>query len=77
MARKKKATVPVDPEYLRKQKASMLRSNRQVLYFNDSELNAVNAYCRKFRIRSKSSLLREIVMERIISELEDNHPTLF
>ena len=55
----------------------MLRSNRQVLYFNDSELDAVNAYCRKFRIRSKSSLLREIVMESIISELEDNHPTLF
>lgn len=77
MARKKKSTSAVDPEYLRKQKASMLRSNRQVLYFNDSELDAVNAYCRKFRIHSKSALLREIIMERIISELEDNHPTLF
>ncbi|MBQ0044587.1 MAG: hypothetical protein KBT05_06170 [Bacteroidales bacterium] len=77
MAKKKKTGVAVDPEYLRKQKAALVRKNRQVLYFNDSELAAITAYCDKFKVRSKSSLLREIVMEKIISELEDNHPTLF
>lgn len=77
MAKKRKIPVPVDPEYLQKQKAALVRKNRQVLYFNESELNAINAYCSRFKVRSKSSLLREIIMEKIISELEDNHPTLF
>jgi len=77
MARKKRISVPVDPEYLQKQKAALVRKNRQVLYFNEGELDAINAYCNKFKVRSKSSLLREIIMEKILSELEDNHPTLF
>jgi len=77
MAKKKKITGPVDPEYLQKQKAALVRKNRQVLYFNDSELAAISAYCSRFKVRSKSSLMREIIMEKIISELEDNHPTLF
>lgn len=76
MARKKK-NIPVDPDYLRKQKAARRRTHRQVLCLNDSELAALEAYCQKFKIHSKSALMREIVMERIISEMEENHPTLF
>lgn len=78
MAKKRVKKGPVvDPEYLQKQKASLLRKNRQVLYFNESEMDAINAYMSRFKVRSKSSLLREIIIEKILSELEDNHPTLF
>ncbi|MCQ2136330.1 MAG: hypothetical protein MJY67_05380 [Bacteroidales bacterium] len=78
MARKRKiATAPVDPEYLKKQKAALVRKNRQVIYFNDSESAAIRSYCEKFKVRSKGALLREIIVEKILSELEDNHPTLF
>lgn len=78
MAKKKTKKGPVvDPEYLQKQKAALVRKHRQVLYFNDSEMDAINAYMSQFKVRSKSSLLREIIIEKIISELEDNHPTLF
>lgn len=78
MAKKKlKAGGPVDPGYLRKQKEALVRKNRQVLYFNDAEMGAVKAYCEKFKIRSKSALMREIIVEKVISELEENHPTLF
>lgn len=76
MPSKKKGPV-VDPEYLLKQKASLIRSHRQVIYFNSQEMDAINAYCKKFRISSKGAFLRESIMEKIIKELEDNHPTLF
>ena len=50
MARKRK--IPgVDPAYLEKQKASLLRKNR--------------------------ALFREAIMSKILSELDENHPTLF
>lgn len=77
MARKKKNTAGVDPEYLKKQKASLVRKHRQVIYLNDSEMAAIAQYCEKFRVGTKAVLFREAIMEKVLSELEDNHPTLF
>ena len=77
MARKKKISSGVDPEYLKKQKASLVRRHRQVIYLNDSEMAALARYCEKFRVGTKTVLFREAIMEKVLSELEDNHPTLF
>jgi hypothetical protein len=75
--RKKKATGGVDPEYLKKQRASLVRKHRQVIYLNDSEMAAIKVYCEKFRVGTKTVLFRQAIMEKVLSELEDNHPTLF
>ena len=76
MARRKK--IPgVDPAYLEKQRELLLRKNRYVLYFNDSELAAIDEYCTRFKVHAKSALFREAIMTKILSELEENHPTLF
>ena len=76
MARKPK--IPgVDPAYLEKQKEALLRKTRYVLYFNDSEMAAVNEYCTRFKVHAKAALFREAIMSKILSELEENHPTLF
>ena len=78
MARqKKKKTTGVDPEYLKKQRASLVRKHRQVIYLNDSEMAAINNYCEKFRIETKAALYRKVIMEKILKDLEDNYPTLF
>lgn len=77
MAKKKNVTSGVDPEYLKKQKESLVRRHRQVIYLNDSEMAAINLYCDKFRVGTKAVLYREAIMEKILSELDDNHPTLF
>ena len=75
---KKKAAGPaVDPEYLKKQKAALVRRHRQVIYLNDSEMAAIRQYCEKFRVGTKAVLFREAIMEKILKELDDNHPTLF
>jgi hypothetical protein len=76
LAKKKKGPA-VDPEYLKKQKASLVRKHRQVIYLNDSEMAAIDRFCEKFRVQVKASLYREAIMEKILSALEDNHPTLF
>ena len=77
MAGKKKISKTIDPEYLKKQKASMVRRHRQVNYLNDSEMAAIRQYCEKFRVGTKSVLFRKAIMEKILKELDDNHPTLF
>jgi hypothetical protein len=77
VAKKKRRTSPVDPEYLKKQKAALVRRHRQVIYLNDSEMAAINLYCDKFKVGTKAVLFRKAIMEKILSELDDNHPTLF
>ncbi len=77
MTRKRKLPSGVDPEYLEKQKKALLRKNRYVLYFNDSEMAAVDEYCSRFKVHAKASLFREAIMSKLLSELEENHPTLF
>ena len=67
----------VDPEYLKKQKEALVRRHRQVIYLNDSEMSAINLYCDKFRVGTKAVLFRKAIMEKILSELDDNPPTLF
>lgn len=77
VAKKKKQISGIDPEYLKKQKASLVRRHRQVIYLNDSEMAAISQYCDKFRVGTKAVLFREAIMEKVLTELEDNHPTLF
>ena len=74
---RKKTALKIDPEYLRKQKESLVRKHRQVIYLNDSEMAAISKYCDIFKVRTKSVLFREAIMEKVLKELEDNHPTLF
>lgn len=77
MTRKRKLPSGVDPEYLEKQKQALLRKNRYVLYFNDSEMAAIDEYCARFKVHAKASLFREAIMAKLLGELEENHPTLF
>ena len=75
--KKKKTSAGVDPEYLKKQKEALVRRHRQVIYLNDSEMAAINRYCEQFRGGTKAVLYREAIMEKVLSQLDDNHPTLF
>ena len=76
MAKKKKPG-SVDPDYLKKQTAALVRRHRQVIYLNDSEMAAIDQFCEKFRVGARAALYREAIMEKILKELDDNHPTLF
>jgi hypothetical protein len=75
--KRRKNTSGIDPEYLKKQKEALVRRHRQVIYLNDSEMAAIRQYCERFRVGTKSVLFREAIMEKVLSELDDSHPTLF
>lgn len=77
MAKKRIKTQGVDPAYLDKQRASLKRVYRKTVFFNEKELAAIDQYCRRFKVSSRSALIRQAVMERVLSGLEENHPTLF
>lgn len=77
VAKKKSRKTDIDPEYLKKQKEALVRRHRQVIYLNDSEMAAIRQYCDRFRVGTKAVLFREAIMEKVLSELDDNHPTLF
>ena len=70
MGRKKTSKVAgVDPAYFDKQREALRRSHRK--------LAAIQEYCRRFKVGSRSALIRQAVMERVLRGLEENHPTLF
>ena len=77
MTRHKRQIPGVDPAYLEKQRELLLRRNRYVLLFNDSEMAAIDEYCSRFKVHAKAALFREAIMSKILTELEENHPTLF
>ena len=77
LKRKTKKTPAVSPDFLDRQRASLRRNHRQVIYLNEKELAAIDEYCRQFKISAKSALYRQAIMERILAGLDENHPTLF
>lgn len=75
MARKKKAKI--DVRYQRKQEAALKRNIRKTVFLNQHEVNAINLYRKKFGVRSLSALIRQATMEHVLTQLDENHPTLF
>ena len=74
---RKKAKQRIDPDFLRREKESLIRKNRQVIYLNDKEMAAISEYCSRFKVNTKSVLFRQAIMEKVLKELDENHPTLF
>lgn len=77
MARRNKKYSGVDPAYLDRHRDSLRRIYRKSVLFNQQELAAIDEYCRKFKVSSRSALIREALMSHVLAGLEENHPTLF
>ena len=70
--KKRKTIRPAQPAPVR-----MLRKHRQVLSFNDKEMEVVSYFCRKYKIKSKSRFFREAIISAILRQMEEDHPKLF
>ncbi|MGE0077944.1 MAG: hypothetical protein AB7S48_08810 [Bacteroidales bacterium] len=53
------------------------RVHRKELLFNTSELNAIEMYCKRYKIRNKSKFLREAIISKVLNQFEQDHPKLF
>ena len=74
---KRKKQQGIEPDYLNRQRQALRRVHRKTVLFNDSELAAIDEYCRRFKVSSRSALIRQATLERVLKNLDESHPTLF
>lgn len=58
-------------------KTGMLRKYRKTILLNEKELSAINQYCAKYKIKSKSAFIRNAVIAHIMEQMDENYPKLF
>jgi len=61
----------------KKKDKSLKRVHRQSILLNKKELNAINNYCRRYKIKNRSKLLREMIISSILEKFDEDHPSLF
>ena len=79
MSRIKKTSKKVSAKsaYVVRHRDELRRKYRQVIYFNDPEMAAIEEYCSRFQVRHRSALLRDAIMSRILEVLDQNPSSLF
>ncbi|MCF0164820.1 MAG: hypothetical protein HUJ92_06010 [Bacteroidales bacterium] len=78
MAKKKsKKKKSVEPDFIRQEKLKLVRKYRKTILFNEKEMDAINRYCAKYGIKSKSAFIRKAVISHILIDMEENYPKLF
>ena len=63
-------------DYIDRRKA-LKRIHREGFMVNDKELEAIEAYCKKYKINNKSKFLRETVLRCVMEQFLEDYPTLF
>lgn len=66
-----------DPETLREKREASIRRHRKTILFNDKELEALDLYCKKYKVQSKTKFCREAIISTILKQFEEDHPRLF
>ncbi len=56
---------------------NLLRTNAHTLRLNNRELQAIDAYCRKYKVDNKSKFMRETILTEVLRRFDDDYPTLF
>lgn len=75
MKRPNPHTLP--PDFRSREKEALVRRHRVVLHLNDREMEALTRYQKTIKDTSRAAICREAIMEKVISGLEENQPTLF
>jgi hypothetical protein len=77
LKREKKSRQPIDAELLRQKREASIRRHRKTILFNDKELNVLNSYFEKYKVKSKTRFCREAIIATVLRQLEEDHPRLF
>jgi len=56
---------------------TLKRSHRKSILFNKREIQAIDHYCKKYKIRNKSKFMREIIISSILKKFDEDYPSLF
>ncbi len=55
----------------------LIRKHVVQFQLNDRELNVLNKFIKKYRIKNKSKLIRETLFSYILEQFDKDYPTLF
>ena len=59
-----------------KPKEKLIRKHIVQFQLNDKELNVLNKFIKKYRIKNKSKLIRETLFSYILEQFDKDYPTL-
>lgn len=77
MAKRSKKAGLLSPDYQSKHRQLLKRTHRKTVLFNDREIALIDEYCRKYKVKSKSALIRQSVLRAVMEVFDQNPPTLF
>ncbi|MEA3318130.1 MAG: hypothetical protein U9R54_09250 [Bacteroidota bacterium] len=60
-----------------KQDKKLKRVHKKSILFNERELQAMDYYYSKYKIRNKSKFMREVIITSILKKFDDDYPSLF
>lgn len=55
----------------------LLRNNRIGILFNNRELKAIDAYCKKYKVKNRSKFIRETLLTEVLKRFDEDYPSLF
>ncbi len=55
----------------------MLRKHKIGFLFNEMEQNALENYCKKYKVSNRSKFIRETVVTAILKQFDKDYPSLF
>lgn len=53
------------------------RSKSVTTMLNDVEYNAINKYCKKYKVQNRSKMIRDFVFSAILQTYDRDYPTLW
>jgi len=67
----------LSPDIIAQERDELVRRHRKTILFNEREMSLIEQYCTKYKISSKSTLFRDIIISHILQQVDDNYPKLF
>lgn len=56
---------------------SLKRKYRKSILFNKREIQAIDHYCKKYKITNKSKFMRELIISSVLKKFDEDYPSLF
>lgn len=56
---------------------SLKRIHRKSILFNKREIQAIDHYCKRYKIKNKSKFMREMIITSVLKRFDEDYPSLF
>ncbi|MDA3952143.1 MAG: hypothetical protein PF485_00715 [Bacteroidales bacterium] len=56
---------------------SLKRVHRKTILFNKREIQAIEHYLKKYKIKNNSKFMREVIITSVLKKFDDDYPSLF